>query len=228
MYTRVSRTTKDMSSTPTSTKRDSTEIKRKRLCLNQQDSNENSSSKKTAKELSSPKFPYEKTVKELTSQKFPCEKTASPIRSTSASVITIDIPNPVSDMFEDDLPDDSFAKEISMDGTLEKLSANSDYKETVFGTSENVSTNISKLGKSENLEKVLKEGMLTITPNALKNNFKEQYKQNEEIIRKDTTNNMSEKQSVNVRVKCFKDFILQQEAKLTLQKASYLKLRNSW
>ncbi|XP_071166843.1 breast cancer type 2 susceptibility protein homolog [Mytilus edulis] len=206
MYTRASRTTKDMSSTPTSTKRDSTEIKRKRLSLNQQDSNENSSSKKTAKELSSPKFPYEKTVKELTSQKFPFEKTASPIRSTSASVITIDIPNPVSDMFEDDLPDDSFAKEISMDGTLEKLSGNSDYKQTVFGTSENVSTNISKLGKSENLEKVLKEGMLTITPNALKNNFKEQYKQNEEIIRKDTTNNMSEKQSVNVRGEMFQGF----------------------
>ncbi|XP_063432274.1 breast cancer type 2 susceptibility protein homolog isoform X2 [Mytilus trossulus] len=201
MYTRVSRTTKDMSSTPTSTKRDSTEIKRKRLCLNHQDSNENCSSKKTTKELSSPKFPYEKTVKELTSPKLLIEKTTSPIRSTSAS----DIPNPESDMFDDDLPDDSFAKEISMDGTLEKLSGNSDYKGTVFGTSESLSANLNKSGKSENLEKVLEEGMLKITPNALKNNFMEQYKQNVEIVRSDAYN-MSEKQSVNVMGEMFQGF----------------------
>ncbi|CAC5371393.1 BRCA2 [Mytilus coruscus] len=189
IYKRVSRTTKDTCSTPTSTRRDSTEIKRKRLCLNQQDFNENCSSEKTVKELTYPKFPY--------------EKTSNAISSAATSAIKLDVPYPESDIFEDDLPDDSFSKEINIDGTLEKLSGNSDYKENMFGTSENLSGN---LRKSDNFEKILEEGMQTITPKALKNNFKEQYKQNEEIFRKDTTNNKSNKQSENIRGEMFQGF----------------------
>ncbi|CAG2253044.1 unnamed protein product [Mytilus edulis] len=108
-----------------------------------------------------------------------------------------------SDLVE--VPAKSSAEEISMDGTLEKLSGNSDYKGTVFGTSESLSANLNKSGKSENLEKVLEEGMLKITPNALKNNFMEQYKQNVEIVRSDAYN-MSEKQSVNVMGEMFQGF----------------------
>ncbi|XP_052098756.1 breast cancer type 2 susceptibility protein homolog [Mytilus californianus] len=192
IYKRVSRTTNDTCSTPTSTRRDSIEIKRKRLCLNQQDFNENCSSEKTVKELTSPKFPY--------------EKTSNPISSAAASAIKLDIPYPESDIFEDDLPDDSFSKEINIDGTLENLSGNSDYKENMFGTSENLSGNLRKSEKSDNFEKIREEGMQAITPKALKNNFKEQYKQNEEIFRKDTTNNKSNKQSENIRGEMFQGF----------------------